>query len=223
MIKLYLSIDIGASSGRHIVGWLEGGAIQTKEVYRFPNGVAEQDGRLTWDVVELMFHVKHGIDKALEQFPDIASFSIDHTRLQPGMYLSRRDGTVVTLDLRFRRPNTDDLLSNSALHSLEHIVATILRNSPEKDAVVYFGPMGCQTGFYVLFDEAKLPLSGIVELLKRAFNEAAAWDREMPGQSPYECGNYRNLDVAVCRKECAYYAQVIQDWTVDKLEYEFRL
>jgi rhamnulokinase len=77
VIKLYLSIDIGASSGRHIVGWLEGGAIQTKEVYRFPNGVAEQDGRLTWDVVELMFHVKHGIDKALEQFPDIASFSID--------------------------------------------------------------------------------------------------------------------------------------------------
>ena len=77
MIKLYLSIDIGASSGRHIVGWLEGGAFQTKEVYRFPNGVAEQDGRLTWDVVELMFHVKHGIDKALEQFPDIASFSID--------------------------------------------------------------------------------------------------------------------------------------------------
>ena len=100
----------------------------------------------------------------------IASFSIDHTRLQPGMYLSRRDGTVVTLDLRFRRPNTD-----------------------------------------------------IVELLKRAFNEAAAWDKEMPGQSPYECGNYRNLDVAVCRKECAYYAQVIKDWTVDKLEYEFRL
>ena len=83
--------------------------------------------------------------------------------------------------------------------------------------------VGCQTGFYVLFDEAKLPLDGIVELLKRAFNEAAAWDREMPGQSPYECGNYRNLDVAVCRKECAYYAQVIQDWTVDKLEYEFRL
>ena len=73
----YLAIDIGASSGRHIVGWQEDGTIKTEEVYRFPNGVAEQDGRLTWDVVELMFHVKHGIDKALEQFPDIASFSID--------------------------------------------------------------------------------------------------------------------------------------------------
>ena len=67
MIKLYLSIDIGASSGRHIVGWLEGGAIQTKEVYRFPNGVAEQDGRLTWDVVELMFHVKQNMNWRAEQ------------------------------------------------------------------------------------------------------------------------------------------------------------
>ena len=153
----------------------------------------------------------------------IASFSIDHTRLQPGIYLSRRDGTVVTLDLRFRRPNTDDLLSNSALHSLEHIVATLLRNSEQNDAVVYFGPMGCQTGFYVLFDESKLSLAGMVELLKKVFDEAAAWQGEMPGKSPYECGNYRSLDVAVCRKECAYYAEVIKDWTVEKLEYEFRL
>ena len=72
----------------------------------------------------------------------IASFTVDHTRLLPGMYLSRRDGNVVTLDLRFRRPNTGDLLSNAALHSIEHIAATLLRNSPEKDAVVYFGPMG---------------------------------------------------------------------------------
>ncbi len=77
MAKHYLAVDIGASSGRHIVGWREGGAIQTKEVYRFPNGVTERDGQLTWDAVELMFHVKHGIDKVLEQFPDIASFSID--------------------------------------------------------------------------------------------------------------------------------------------------
>ncbi len=77
MAKHYLAVDIGASSGRHIVGWREGGAIQIKEVYRFPNGVTERDGQLTWDAVELMFHVKHGIDKVLEQFPDIASFSID--------------------------------------------------------------------------------------------------------------------------------------------------
>lgn len=153
----------------------------------------------------------------------IASFSVDHTRLQPGMYLSRRDGDTATIDLRLRRPNTGDLLSNAALHSVEHILATILRNSPEKDAVLYFGPMGCQTGFYALFDQSKLPLDGIVALLKRAFDQAAAWDKPMPGQSAVECGNYRNLDVALCRRECAAYAEVIKNWTVDQLDYEYHL
>ena len=76
-MRNYLAIDIGASSGRHIVGWLEDGALQTKEVYRFPNGVTERDGRLTWDIAELMFHVKHGIDKALDEFGALVSFSID--------------------------------------------------------------------------------------------------------------------------------------------------
>lgn len=152
----------------------------------------------------------------------IASFTVDHTRLLPGMYLSRRDGNVVTLDLRFRRPNTGDLLSNAALHSIEHIAATLLRNSPEKDAVVYFGPMGCQTGFYALFDESRLPLADIVALLKRMFRQAAAWDREMPGKSAVECGNYRNLDVAVCREECAAYADLIRDWTVEQLDYDYK-
>ena len=72
----------------------------------------------------------------------IASFTIDHNRLQPGMYLARRDGDIVTLDLRFKKPNTGDLLSNSELHSTEHLVATALRNGEAKEAVIYFGPMG---------------------------------------------------------------------------------
>ena len=150
----------------------------------------------------------------------IASFTVDHTRLLPGMYLSRRDGSVVTIDLRFRRPNTGDLLSNAALHSVEHVAATLLRNGPEKDAVVYFGPMDCQTGFYALFDESRLPLADIVELLKRVFRQAAAWDREMPGKSAAECGNYINLDVALANKQCAYYAEVIRDWNEDRLAYQ---
>ena len=149
----------------------------------------------------------------------IASFSIDHTRLQPGMYLSRRDGTVVTLDLRFRRPNTDDLLSNSALHSLEHIVATLLRNSEQKDAVVYFGPMGCQTGFYLLFDGKQLSLAGAVELVKETFAAGAAFQGDMPGKSPIECGNYINLEVSLAREQCAYFSGVIRDWTAEKLAY----
>lgn len=82
----------------------------------------------------------------------IASFTVDHNVLVPGLYLSRRDGNVVTFDLRFKKPNTGDLLTNAEMHSVEHVIATLLRNSPRKDAVVYFGPMGCQTGFYFLFD-----------------------------------------------------------------------
>ena len=77
----------------------------------------------------------------------IASFQVDHTTLRPGMYLSRRDGNVVTFDLRFKVPNTGDLLTNAEMHSVEHIIATLLRNSPQKHGVIYFGPMGRQTGF----------------------------------------------------------------------------
>ena len=95
----------------------------------------------------------------------IASFTVDHTVLEPGLYLSRRDGNVVTFDLRFKKPNTGDLLSNSQMHSVEHLIATLLRNSQSRDAVVYFGPMGCQTGFYFLFDGDKLTNSQAIALL----------------------------------------------------------
>ena len=150
----------------------------------------------------------------------IASFTVDHTRLLPGMYLSRRDGNVVTLDLRFRRPNTGDLLSNAALHSIEHIAATLLRNSPEKDAVVYFGPMGCQTGFYFLFDGSRLSLEGAVALLKEVFAAAGEFQGEMPGKSAKECGNYINLDVETGRAVCKFYAELIADWTAERLSYD---
>ena len=86
----------------------------------------------------------------------IASFTVDHNKLVPGLYLSRRDGSVVTFDLRFKKPNTGDLLTNAEMHSAEHLIATLLRNSRAREAVVYFGPMGCQTGFYFLFDSALL-------------------------------------------------------------------
>ena len=127
----------------------------------------------------------------------IASFTIDHNRLQPGMYLARRDGDIVTLDLRFKKPNTGDLLSNSELHSAEHLIATLLRNSADhlvatalrngeaKEAVIYFGPMGCQTGFFFLFDERKLTLEGAVALMKKAFAEAAAFEGGNARKKPH--------------------------------------
>ena len=95
----------------------------------------------------------------------IASFTVDHNVLVPGLYYSRRDGSVVTFDLRFKKPNTGDLLTNAEMHSIEHIIATMLRNSPAKDAVVYFGPMGCQTGFYFLFDNNLLTVEDAVDLV----------------------------------------------------------
>ena len=149
----------------------------------------------------------------------IASFTVDHNKLLPGLYYSRRDGSVVTFDLRFKKPNTGDLLSNAELHSVEHVIATLLRNSPQKDAVIYFGPMGCQTGFYFLFDGEKLSNANAVRLLQRVFTAAAKFDGAMPGASARECGNYRNLDVELARRCCAYYADVIADWSEEKLVY----
>ena len=149
----------------------------------------------------------------------IASFQVDHNKLEPGLYLSRRDGDVVTFDLRFKKPNTGDLLTNGELHSVEHIIATVLRNSPQKEAVIYFGPMGCQTGFYFLFDERKLRLGEAVDLVKEAFAAGAAWTGPMPGKSPAECGNYVNLDTSLARRQCAYYYEVIRDWTEERLAY----
>ena len=149
----------------------------------------------------------------------IASFQVDHNKLEPGMYLSRRDGEVTTFDLRFKKPNTGDLLSNAEMHSVEHIIATLLRNGRAKDAIIYFGPMGCQTGFYLLFDSRKLSDADAVELVKETFAAGADYDGPMPGKSAAECGNYINLDTGLAKKQCAYYVDVIKSWTAEKLVY----
>jgi len=149
----------------------------------------------------------------------IASFQGDHNKLVPGMYLSRRDGQVTTLDLRFKKPNTGDLLTNAEMHSVEHIIATLLRNGRARDAVIYFGPMGCQTGFYLLYDSSLLSSADAVELVKETFAQGADYDGEMPGKSAVECGNYINLDVSLAKAQCAYYRDIIRDWTVEKLAY----
>jgi len=149
----------------------------------------------------------------------ILSFTVEHTRLLPGLYLSRRDGDITTLDLRFKRPNTGDLLSNSEMHSVEHLIATLLRNSPEREGVIYFGPMGCQTGFYFLFDSRRLSDAQAVALLRRVFAQAAEYTGEMPGRSEHECGNYRSLDLETGKAACRWYAGLIADWTAEKLAY----
>ena len=149
----------------------------------------------------------------------IASFQVDHDKLMPGLYLSRRDGEVTTFDLRFKKPNTGDLLTNAEMHSVEHIIATLLRNGRAKDAVIYFGPMGCQTGFYLLVDHSKLSDADAVELVKETFSAGAAFDGDMPGYSSVECGNYINLSVELAKNQCAFYADLVKDWTAEKLAY----
>lgn len=149
----------------------------------------------------------------------IASFQVDHNKLRPGLYLSRQDGSVITYDLRFKTPNTGDLLTNAEMHSVEHIIATLLRSSLQKDAVIYFGPMGCQTGFYFLFDGDRLTHAQAIGLLNTVFAQGAAFAEEMPGKSAVECGNYRNLDVELAKAQCAYYSGVIRGWTEEKLAY----
>ena len=150
----------------------------------------------------------------------IASFQVDHTKLRPGLYLSRQDGAVVTYDLRLKIPNTGDLLSNAEMHSTEHLIATLLRSSPQKDGVIYFGPMGCQTGFYFLADGSRLDHQEVIDLLRQVFAAGAAYQGEMPGASAAECGNYRSLSLDDARRTCAFYADVIRDWTVERLTYE---
>ena len=149
----------------------------------------------------------------------IASFQVDHDKLMPGLYLSRRDGEVTTFDLRFKKPNTGDLLTNAEMHSVEHIIATLLRNGRAKDAVIYFGPMGCQTGFYLLFDSRRLSDADAVELVKETFAAGAAFEGAMPGYSSVECGNYINLSVELAKNQCATYCEIIGDWTTEKLVY----
>ena len=149
----------------------------------------------------------------------IASFQVDHDKLEPGLYLSRRDGEVTTFDLRFKKPNTGDLLTNAEMHSTEHVIATLLRNSSAKDAVIYFGPMGCQTGFYFLFDSRQLTDNAAIDLLKEVFAAGAAFPGPMPGYAPAECGNYINLDLELAKAQCGYYARLIAGKTESDLAY----
>jgi len=148
----------------------------------------------------------------------IASFSVNHNHLTQGMYTSRKDGDIVTYDLRFRRPNREAVLSNAASHTIEHLMATVLRNGELKDKVIYFGPMGCRTGFYLLLRDVK-PADAI-RVTAGALETVSEWSGEIPGATAAECGNYREHDLAAAKKEAAMMANILQNWTVEKLAYQ---
>lgn len=137
----------------------------------------------------------------------IASFAVNHDKILPGMYISRVDGDVTTFDLRTRRPNKGDYMDNLTMHSVEHMLATFLRNGEIGDRVLYFGPMGCRTGFYLLTRDLS------PEVVKAALIQAledTLGATEMFGARRRECGNYRGLSLSAAKRECAAYLAVLQ-------------
>ena len=133
----------------------------------------------------------------------IASFSVNHDYIVPGIYVSRIDGDITTYDLRTRRPNEGDYMDNLTMHSVEHMLATLLRSSEIKDKIIYFGPMGCQTGFYLLVRNADNEET--YRVLLKALSDTVAFTGDMPGESREECGNYENLSLEAAKDECEYY------------------
>ena len=141
----------------------------------------------------------------------IKSFTINHNLLTPGFYVSREDGDIITYDLRTRKPNAGDYMSNSTMHSVEHMFATIVRNSEIADDVVYFGPMGCQTGFYLVV--RKQEPKKVFEVTKKVLEEILAYNGPVYGASAIECGHYENLDLNEARVECKKYLDVLNAQT----------
>ncbi len=147
----------------------------------------------------------------------IASFCVDHTKLERGMYLSRRDGDVDTWDIRMKKPNQGDYLTTGAAHTLEHLFATCARNSRWKDSVIYVGPMGCRTGFYLL--TRGLSAAEALDLTVECFRFMAAFTGTVPGASEVECGNYRDMDLPAARREAAAMLEVLESWSAEKMHY----
>lgn len=145
----------------------------------------------------------------------IASFTIDHTILPKGMYTSRVDGDVTTYDIRMRRPNVEEVLTNGSIHTIEHLFATYVRNSEFTDNIIYFGPMGCRTGCYFL--TRGMDGQDVIKLAREAFKFIADYEGEIPGVSAVECGNYRDHDLSQAKIDAADMVKVLTGYT--NLEY----
>lgn len=148
----------------------------------------------------------------------IASFNVNHDTLTKGIYISRADGDVITYDVRMKKPNAGDYLQNAGLHTLEHILATYLRNSAYADGVVYVGPTGCRTGFCVLFRDSISPTQ-VIKLLQEAFAFTRDFTGEIPGATRIECGNYLEHDLTNAREVARDMCEVLKNWTEEKLVY----
>ena len=139
----------------------------------------------------------------------IKSFQVDHRKLDKGIYISRVDTDIVTYDLRFCKPNSGIVLDNVTMHTIEHMLATFARISDVKNEVLYFGPMGCQTGFYLLVRDI-IPKEKVLATVKDILQKTIDHNGEVFGASEIECGNYRTLDLESAKKACSEYLDVIK-------------
>lgn len=147
----------------------------------------------------------------------IASFTVNHDLLTPGIYTSRVDGDVCTYDIRLCKPNTPPYLPQAALHTIEHLFATFARNGEDAAHVLYFGPMGCRTGFYLLVRD--LPPARAIALIVRCFRQIVAYSGPIPGAARSQCGNYREHDLPGAVAQARAFLPVIADWTPARLAY----
>lgn len=146
----------------------------------------------------------------------IASFSVDHDRLKPGIYISRVDGDITTYDLRTRTPNAGSFMDTCTAHSVEHMFATYVRNSEIGDRVIYFGPMGCRTGFYLLVRDVEP--QHVLRIVRETLAQIVSHTGEMFGAKRRECGNYLDLNLEDAKRECAAYLDILNA----KKEIDFR-
>lgn len=154
----------------------------------------------------------------------ITSFTIDHIRLVPGVYVSRKDQfngtTITTFDLRMTSPNDEPVMNTAEVHTIEHLGATFLRNHTEyKDRMIYFGPMGCRTGFYLLL-AGDYQSSDILPLMQEMFSFIASYEGEIPGASARDCGNWLDMNLPMAKYLAAkYLTEVLTDIQDDQLNY----
>ena len=153
----------------------------------------------------------------------ITSFTIDHIKLQPGVYVSRKDTmgglTVTTFDLRLTSPNEEPVMNTAEVHTIEHLAATYLRNDPLwKEQVLYFGPMGCRTGFYLLLFGNRTS-EEILPLVKNCFRFIGEFTGEVPGASAKDCGNYLDMNLPMANYWGKRYAALLENITPDRLVY----
>lgn len=148
----------------------------------------------------------------------IESFKINHDTLQKGMYISRIDGDIVTYDIRMKRPNMNDFLSNGAMHTFEHLFATYARNTEFQDKIVYIGPMGCRTGFYFLVRDS-ITHTQALNILKESLAFIKDFEGKIPGTNKEECGNYLEHDLEGAKAIAVDMLEVLKDWNEDKMYY----